>query len=141
MVRGNTVSNNPDAGISAEYEEVSRIANKNVLPYAFPINQLEAAAEGLLTEEPDMTFGLTPDSFEDYSVKFNKDEIISNLKSLVAIYQVDKNVILKDKFTGKQEYGIKDYPFTESRLSEFKSYFFKLNINSEINSFVNSLVV
>ena len=141
IVRGNTVSNNPDAGISAEYEDVSRIANKNVLPYAFPINQLEAAAEGLLTEEPDMTFGLTPDSFEDYSVKFNKDEIISNLKSLVAIYQVDKNVIVKDKFTGKQEYGIKDYPFTESRLSEFKSYFFKLNINSEINSFVNSLVV
>lgn len=140
--RNGIVSDNPDAGISAEYVESPRFASKNILPQGFPISQLEAAADGLLTEMPtDMTFGLTPDSFEDYSVKLDKDEIIKTFKELSAINQIDKNVLLKDKFTGKSEYGIKAYPFTNIRLLEFKDYFFRTNISDEINDFVKTLTV
>jgi len=135
----NNTSKNPDSGVSAEYEEVSRFASKNILPQAFPISQLEAAAAGLVTYVPTAEdLGLTA---EDFSTKLNKDEIIKTFKDLIAINQIDKNVLLKDKITGKSEYGIKSYPFTDIRLMAFKDFFFKTNISSKINDFVKTLTV
>jgi hypothetical protein len=139
--RNGTISDNPDAGVSAEYVEVPRVASKNILPQAFPMSQLEAAADGLLTEMPDMSLGLTSESFEDYSIKLDKDEIIKTFKELIAINQVDKNRLIKDLASGKSKYGMKAYPFTTTRLMAFKNYFYTTNISNEINEFVKTLGV
>jgi hypothetical protein len=143
MVKGNTVSNNPDAGISAEYEEVSRVANKNVLPYAFPISQLEAAAEGLLTEEPDMTFGLTSEDFEDYSIKtFDKKAIIDKLKELAATKKQTGFTTAQDTFDPSKEIKIPIFEpvtITINTVKAIKNFLRPLNLNQEFNDLVFKL--
>jgi hypothetical protein len=64
-----TLSKNPNAGFKAKYTEIARLGSKQLLPYLLKIEQLEAAAEGLLPEEIDMedfdmSFGLTAEDFE-----------------------------------------------------------------------------
>ena len=46
-----TLSKNPNAGFKATYTEVARLGSRQLLPYLLKIEQLEAAAEGLLAEE------------------------------------------------------------------------------------------
>jgi hypothetical protein len=59
----NIESKNPNAGFKAEYEEVTRIGSKQLLPYILPLNQLEDAAKGTMPEDIDL--GLTPEDFDE----------------------------------------------------------------------------
>ena len=125
-IRGkNNASQNPDAGISAEYIEVSRLASKNVNPQAFPISQLEAAAEGLLTEKEDMedfdmSFGLTAEDFEGMfgapEVEINpiagvKTQPALGANSRIVTFEGKQYVVSKEAYTNAiLKLGISD-PF------------------------------
>ena len=144
LVKGkNNTSQNLDAGVSAEYEEVSRFGSKNILPQAFPISQLEAAAEGLLTEEPDMTFGLTPDSFEDYSIKpLDKKTIINKLKELAATKKQTGFTTAQDTFDPTKEIKIPIFEpitITLNTVKAIKDFLRPLNLSQEFNDLVYKL--
>lgn len=140
----NIESKNPNAGFKAEYEEVTRIGSKQLLPYMLTLAQLEDAAKGTMPEEID--FELTA---EDFDERFgtpetkvqNTDEIIKKVKELSLTQKVVKYVTEKDIFTNKEvKVPITEpYPVTEERLKNLKNYLLSLNINSDFNKYVQEL--
>jgi hypothetical protein len=139
----NIESKNPNAGFKAEYEEVTRIGSKQLLPYILPLNQLEDAAKGTMPEDIDL--GLTPEDFDERfgtpeKVK-NTDEIIKKVKELSLTQKVVKYVTEKDIFTNKEvKVPITEpYPVTEQRLKDLKNYLLSLNINPDFNKYVQGL--
>jgi hypothetical protein len=141
--RNGVISKNPDAGISAQYEEVPRFGSKNILPQAFPIQQLEDAAEGIMDEELDMAFGLTPDSFEDYSVKtLDKEAVLSKLKELAATKKQTGFTTAQDTFDPSKEIKIPIFEpviVTLNTVKAIKNLLKPLNLSQEFNDLVYKL--
>jgi hypothetical protein len=140
-----TISDNPDAGVSAEYVEVPRFASKNILPQAFPISQLEDAAEGVLTEKDDMTFVLTSEDFEDYSIKhFDKKAIIEKIKQLAATKKQTGFSLAEDTLNKGQQIKIPIYEpvtITLATVKAIKDLLRPLKLSPEFNDLVFKLSI
>jgi len=120
----NIESKNPNAGFKAEYEEVSRIGSKQLLPYILPLNQLEEAAKGTMPEDIDL--GLTPEDFDERfgTPETKGNEISSNAKGLAGAL-TNPTELAKSKGNIKESYPVefrgKTYKDAEAAYQALKS--------------------
>jgi len=100
-----TLSKNPNAGFKATYTEIARLGSKQLLPYLLKIEQLEAAAEGLLPEDLDLDFD--EEEFDEILKKLEPkgNEISSNAKGLSAAL-TNPTELAKSKGNIKESYPV-----------------------------------
>jgi hypothetical protein len=145
----NNTSKNPDSGVSAEYEEVSRFASKNILPQAFPISQLEAAAAGFVTYVPTVEdLDLTSEDFDERfgtpEVVLDKKAAITKLKELTRIKKItgfteEVNALNpKEKFRVNIEEAVE---ITDTKLKEIKTFLNSLRLGDFFDGIVSSLTI